>query len=275
MPSISTCSAPRMAFAVARPPDRCTSGSFDAVNDGDRHVDVGQPLRAVGLGEHREHVPSGAARAPAAVVRLVGAGQGCLARGRVGGGGERLGRTDGLLGVGVASAAGGAEQQRDELRVEPADGAASRRGHDRRQRQHAVAVVDRQGLADHAAHRHADDVDAVETEVVEQPDGVDGEVVDRVRRPAAAERGADDVALGDPVLAQLRRATGIPVVVPDDEETTIGQHLAERRIPPVHGAAETHDQQDRRVVGLAERLVAEVDARGQRGELLSGSAHVS
>jgi hypothetical protein len=50
------------------------------------------------------------------------------------------------------------------------------------------------------------------------------------------------------------------VVVADDEPSPLGEHPAEAFVPPQHRRAESHDEQDRRVGRVAERLGAELDA---------------
>ena len=53
------------------------------------------------------------------------------------------------------------------------------------------------------------------------------------------------------------RSAGVAVVVADDEPPAVGEHLAEASVPPEHRPADTHDEEDRRVGGVAERLRAE------------------
>ena len=108
-------------------------------------------------------------------------------------------------------------------------------------------------------------------EVVQQADGVLGHVRERVRRAGATGECLDDVGPPDPMLAQLRRTTGVAVVVADDEEPVVGQAGAELAVPPTHRAAEAHDQQDGGIVRRTERLVTELDARLQVGELFAAA----
>ena len=75
----------------------------------------------------------------------------------------------------------------------------------------------------------------------------------------------------DPAL-RTRRAAGVAVVVADHEEPAVGEHPAERRVPPGHRASEPHHQQQRLRRRVAERLVAELHAAGQGRELLVGGA---
>ena len=170
------------------------------------------------------------------------------------------------------------QQPGEQARVLPADGAAAGGGHDRGQGPHPLGPQQRHRLHDHAAHRDADDVRGLEAEVVQQAEGVVGHVVERVRRPgraAAADEGLHEHPPGDPARGP-RGAAGVAVVVADHEEPAVGQRLAELRAPPGHRAAEPHHQQQRLAGGVAERLVAELEAVGRAaccsGEAPSGAA---
>ncbi len=73
------------------------------------------------------------------------------------------------------------------------------------------------GLGDHAAHRDADDMGALEPQRVHQPDRVErhiGELVGRVRDPSQRELGQ----AGHVGAIQPCRAAGVAVVEADDEE---------------------------------------------------------
>ena len=121
-------------------------------------------------------------------------------------------------------------------------------------------------LDDHAAHRDPGDVRRLRCR---------GGRAGRGRRrpcrrgstaPAPARwEGADQLGARTR-CADPRRATGVAVVVADDEEAGPGQSLAEVGVPPGHRAAQAHHQQQRVVVGGAEGLVAELDAGAHRGE---------
>ena len=56
-----------------------------------------------------------------------------------------------------------------------------------------------------------------------------------------------------------RRASGVAVVEPNDVEAAASQLLAEVLGPSEHLHPEPHDQQHRRILLAAERLVAEPD----------------
>ena len=152
----------------------------------------------------------------------------------------------------------------------PADGASPGRRADAGQRPHPRRVLDGDRLRDHAAHRHADEVRGLQTEVVEQRDGVAGQVGHRVRRPRATGReGAHQLVAADR-RRDPGRPAGVAVVVAHDVEAGACQLLAERLVPPRHRAAQPHHQEQRLVVGVAEGLVAELDLVADRGAELVG-----
>jgi hypothetical protein len=105
-------------------------------------------------------------------------------------------------------------------------------------------VVERGELGDRPAHRHADDVRGTQIEGADDADCVGDEVRGGVRR--SARLVAD-------------RLPGVAVVVADDEPAAGLQPRAEGVLPPVHRRARAHDEQDRRVGRVTERLDAELD----------------
>ena len=114
----------------------------------------------------------------------------------------------------------------------------------------------------------------LDAEVVEQPDGVVGHVAQRVGQLGlTAHEPTDDIAAMTALAAQLGRATDVAVVEADHVEAALGELLAELRCPPGQRPGEAHDQQQRRIIGVAERVVAELDAGLERGELFFGSLH--
>jgi len=56
------------------------------------------------------------------------------------------------------------------------------------------------------------------------------------------------------------RAAGVAVVVADHEAAALGKERAETLLPPEHRRTDPHDQQNRRIVRVAERLCTELDA---------------
>jgi hypothetical protein len=54
------------------------------------------------------------------------------------------------------------------------------------------------------------------------------------------------------------RSTGVAVVVADHEPPVVREELTEALLPPQHRRAQTHDEKDRRVGRLAERLGAQL-----------------
>ena len=134
----------------------------------------------------------------------------------------------------------------------------------------------REDLRDHATHRGADDVRRVDLQVVEQRGGVVGDVLQRVDgRTAQAEKRADHprcqrrtgVAAG-----HLRRQADVAVVVADDAQALVDELLAELLAPQQQLRAETHDQQDGRIVGIAHVLVVDFDVAGLRPDVAAYAA---
>lgn len=114
-----------------------------------------------------------------------------------------------------------------------------------RQRGDPVGVGDADQLGDRAAHRDADQVRPPHPEVIQQRDGVVGQVEQRVVRLTHR--------VG-------RRLAGVPHVVADDEASGLGQPLAELRLPEVLRAAGTGQQQHRRPARLAKGVGVDLDA---------------
>ena len=100
--------------------------------------------------------------------------------------------------------------------------------------QHAVGVLDGDRLRDHPAHRRADDVGAVDAEVVEQAGrvgrhvGQDGTARRRSRRSSAFASSAAKSIGAD---VDLRRQADVAVVEADDVEAAVDERLAELGVP--------------------------------------------
>ena len=87
--------------------------------------------------------------------------------------------------------------------------------------------------------------------------------------PAGPTKRLHQHPAGDPARSP-RGAAGVAVVVADHEEARVGQQPAELRVPPGHRAAEPHHQQQRVAGGVAEGLVAELDAARERRRAARG-----
>ena len=166
----------------------------------------------------------------------------------------------------VALAAG--QQQRQQPRVLPPDGASAGRGHDRGERAHPARVQQGHGLRDHPAHGDPDDVRRVEAR---------GGPAGRCRRRPGrrgctaagrpCRRSSRRRAAGDPG-AHAGGAPGVPVVVADHEEARVGEPATELGTPPRHRPTEAHHQQQRLGGRVPEGLEADVDARSDVRDLL-------
>jgi hypothetical protein len=125
----------------------------------------------------------------------------------------------------------------------PADRALAGGRHHAGQRAHPFGVRDRHRLGDHPAHRHAADVRGLEPQVVEEAEGVVGQVGQGVRHAhPAAGRGPEERGSSHPADAAAR-AAGIAVVEADHVEAATGEHPAQLVVPPGHGPAQPHHQQ--------------------------------
>jgi hypothetical protein len=110
----------------------------------------------------------------------------------------------------------------------------------------------------------SDEVDPVEAEVVAQAPRVGGHVEQGVRRlDGVALQQPDDRAGRVDVGVDLGREPDVAVVEAHDEEAPVGEALAELGVPPDQLGAETSHEDERRVLGLAEGLVLELDAVGR------------
>src|SRR5829696_6119334 len=71
---------------------------------------------------------------------------------------------------------------------------------------------------------------------------------------------------------EVGRAADVAVVEADDIEAALGELVAEVLVPGDHLRRQSHDQHDRRVVGIAQGLVAEGHAPAHVAELLGHRA---
>ena len=171
--------------------------------------------------------------------------------------GERAGPRDGGLDSGLAAGRRGRAHDRDGVGVRPADRRVPGAGHDRAERQHPLRPPDRHQLRDHAAHRRAEEVGAVQPEGVEEPDGVGGHLVEGVRERAQVAP-ADRLVVGGPF--HPLRQPDVTVVEADDEEPRGDEIIDVAPVPPVQLRALTHDHQQRRVGRIAVGRAVQVDA---------------
>ena len=125
------------------------------------------------------------------------------------------------------------------------------RGAGQDQGAHALAVVERQVLGDHAAHRCADDVCALDAGGVEHRHGVVGQAAHR--EPSPHRRGASRTA-----------------VVEQDHPVLAGQPR-QQPVPKARAGAEAHDQHDG--VSGRVRLERSLLAPGDPSVARAGLAH--
>ena len=116
----------------------------------------------------------------------------------------------------------------------------------------------------------------VDLQVVEQRGGVVGHVLQRVDgRTALAEKRADHPRCQwhtGVTAGHLRRQADVAVVVADDAQALVDELLAELLAPQQQLRAQTHDQQDGRIVGIAHVLVVNLDVAGLRPGLAADAA---
>jgi hypothetical protein len=97
----------------------------------------------------------------------------------------------------------------------------------------------------------------LDAEVIEHADAVAGHVGERVGRAAVTLEQLQQARRG--LVLEMRRAADVAVVVADHVEPALGQLPAEVVVVGDHLGAEAHDQQHRRVPGIAEGLEADLD----------------
>src|SRR5215469_6426372 len=103
--------------------------------------------------------------------------------------------------------------------------------------------------------------DVVQPKTVKKAHGIGGHVTDGVRRMAPHE---DIGEVRWPDIVQMGRGANVAVVEPDDEMTALREGAAELVGPGDHLHGQAHDQDDRRLAWVTERLVGEFDVtRGQ------------
>ena len=262
-PSTSSSSAPGIAAAVARPPETWTIRSASPWITRAGTVSARSRGAAVGLGQDREHLPHHPVGAEPAVPRLLGPAEDLVVVLRVGRGADhaataapRSRRTPPGPARAARSASGsslGCCQPTVRLPM---------RGHDAGQRQDPLRALDRPSSARSSrpstrptrwARRRCPRWSSSPKASAAMSDSVyGGGAAAPGERPAPA-------AAADPAT-DLGRPPGVAVVVADDEEPALRPAAVQNvRVPPDHRSAETHHQQQRVAVRVAEGLVAELD----------------
>ena len=241
MPSTTTNRAPWIARARLRPL-RIAPSDRRAVDDDRRRAD------AAGVAQQAAGAEDGVELAQHAL-RVVAAGASGSRRG--GAAASSVGRKLGPLMIAMLRTStaslvlprrvlrGRVERQLDHPPPRQRRQRLVRTGHDQRQRRDPVGMAARQHLRDHAAHRRADDVRALDAEVVEQALHVVGHVDERVGHRAACgpSRGAHPRvyrAVG-PLTVHLGRQPDVAVVEADDPIARA--RPAARRTRPATSAA--------------------------------------
>eukprot|EP00760_Papus_ankaliazontas_P002934 PhM_4_TR11336/c0_g1_i2/m.103958 len=143
-----------------------------------------------------------------------------------------------------------------------------RRRHHADEREHALWHHQGHGLPNHAPHGHTPQVRLLDLEAVEQCEGVERHVLEVVPAThAAAPAQPREDELDGRRRADARHLRGQPhvtVVEADHVEPSRREHAALVFVPHNHLPVESHQKEERGVLGHAERFVAQVDvdARG-------------
>ena len=196
--------------------------------------------------------------------------------------------------LGIAGRVSGAAdqpQERDRLR-DPARGVAARarskqvlqhararsrqsgvaaRRHERNQALDPLGIVGGDDLRDHAPHRGADDMRAIDFERVHEPDRVARHVFEAIARPHRQPQsgaGQHRRRLERPDRRQFRRQAGVAIVEANDAEAPARQALAEIVWPCGELHAEAHDEHHRRAVARPDRFIFDVDSVGSNNSHL-------
>ena len=122
-------------------------------------------------------------------------------------------------------------------------------------------MVDRNELRDHAAHRGADDMGALDPERVEKPGRVGGHVVQRIgreRRAAGFSRDHHGGKVWRAELGEKSRASDVAIVEPHDPEVAGDEPVAYRVPPARQRRIEPMDQKDRGIAIAPEAVVGDV-----------------
>lgn len=137
-------------------------------------------------------------------------------------------------------------------------------------------MLDRDVLSDHPTHRRADHVSGVDLEVIEEADGVERHVGERVRNGRSREVGErrfhHRLAVDDDTV-ELGRETAIPVVEPHDVKSTIDELSTERIGPRDQLGREAHHEKDRRASRVTHDFEFEFDGSDVGGD--DGARHAT
>ena len=144
----------------------------------------------------------------------------------------------------------------------------------RHERNHALdplGIVGGDDLRDHAAHRGADDMRAIDFERVHEPDRVARHVFKAVawpHRQPQSGAGQHRRRLDRPDRRQFRRQAGVAIVEANDAKAPARQALAEIVWPCGELHAEAHDEHHRRAVARPDRFIFDVDGVGSNNSHL-------
>ena len=126
-------------------------------------------------------------------------------------------------------------------------------------------MTDRDLLGDHPAHRGADDVGALDAEVVQEPDGVGCHVREEVAGAgqSAGGDGSQQLPGRRRRCVDDRRAADVAVVEADDPVAVLDEAVDQGHRPGDHLGRQAHDEQDGRAVVGAVDVVFEGQAVGR------------
>ena len=257
MPGSATSSASGIALAVATPARNGTSGSFSPWIT---TVGTSSRLRA-SVREPEARMAASCRAVPAGWWQRSKRGRGLLAEARlvdrVAGGPDHPEDAYEVLDVGVALVRRAPHQHAPHAQLRRAHAPVASRGQHRAERQHPLRPAYGHRLGDHRAHRDADHVRALDAEPVEEAEAVVRHVHEQVRRvDAEARHRAHHVRHG---RIDLRGHARVAVVEADHVEAALRDALAELLVPVDELHPEAHHEQERRVGGIADRLVGELD----------------
>ena len=143
-------------------------------------------------------------------------------------------------------------------------GVAARR-HERNQALDPLGIVGGDNLRDHAPHRGADDMRAIDVERAHEPDGVARHVGEAIARPYRQPQSGPSQQrrrLERPDRRHFRRQAGVAIVKANDAEAPARQALAENVRPCGELHAEAHDEHHRLAVARPNRFIFDVDGVG-------------